>query len=282
VIDIATLRAAGLTDQQILRVLEAEQNERKAARREQNRINQQKHRKNKQSIADRQHVSADGADGADVPSQVSQVSPQREISNPSSFPSSPSCSLRSHSGGQPSATRPFDEFWKVYPKREGSNPKAPAERKFVAACKSGTDPNAIIGGARVYAKQLGEKGQIGTPYVMQALTWLNRRCWEDYGGAPADLSNPYLDPKHPQFEDYKHGWRPGMPTSAEMRNGKGNTGKPVASMVPGCNGVRAAEPELVFGPERERAGQRLAGLFREAGLDPNDRSESRKGIHDAD
>ena len=56
--DISLLRKAGLSDSQILRVLELEQAERRAARREQNRINQQNHRS-------RQQVSADGADNAD-------------------------------------------------------------------------------------------------------------------------------------------------------------------------------------------------------------------------
>jgi hypothetical protein len=68
-IDIAILRAAGLSDEQILKVLELDQNERKAVRREQNRINKQNQRSrqhfyadieiNKQNQRSCQHVSAD-------------------------------------------------------------------------------------------------------------------------------------------------------------------------------------------------------------------------------
>lgn len=58
-IDVKVLRAAGLTDTQIVRVLETDQAERKTIRREQNRINQQNHRARKQNGADCQRVSAD-------------------------------------------------------------------------------------------------------------------------------------------------------------------------------------------------------------------------------
>jgi len=59
-ITIETLRLAGLTDQQIVKVLELDQKERLAARREQNRINKRNQRS-------RQHVSADRADIDDTP-----------------------------------------------------------------------------------------------------------------------------------------------------------------------------------------------------------------------
>jgi hypothetical protein len=52
------LRAVGVTPEQIVRVLELEQNERLASRREQNRINKRNQRL-------RHHVSADSADSAD-------------------------------------------------------------------------------------------------------------------------------------------------------------------------------------------------------------------------
>ena len=83
------------------------------------------------------------------------------------------------------ATRPaggeaFDEFWKAYPKRDGANPKAPAQKIFAAAVKSGHDPTAITSGARRYAEALRGKGQVGTAYVAQALTWLRQARWEDY------------------------------------------------------------------------------------------------------
>lgn len=81
------------------------------------------------------------------------------------------------------ATRPderFDEFWKVYPKRDGANPKAPARKKFLNAIKSGVDPGEIIAGAKRSAEEARSKGQIGTPYVPQAMTWLGQQRWGDY------------------------------------------------------------------------------------------------------
>jgi hypothetical protein len=60
-IDVKVLRAAGISDRQILDALEIEQTERIARRREQNRINKQNQRSRQQLVAD----GADGADGAD-------------------------------------------------------------------------------------------------------------------------------------------------------------------------------------------------------------------------
>jgi hypothetical protein len=57
-IDIHILRAAGLSNEQIIAVLETEQREKKLARREQNRKSQQNHRARKQKI----DLSADSAD----------------------------------------------------------------------------------------------------------------------------------------------------------------------------------------------------------------------------
>jgi len=63
IVTLATLRAAGLTEAQIMRVVEAVDNERVAAKREQNRKASQKHRA-------RQKNAADAADAADA--QVSK------------------------------------------------------------------------------------------------------------------------------------------------------------------------------------------------------------------
>jgi hypothetical protein len=71
-ITIATLRAAGLSAEQIVAVLETDENIRLTARREQNRINQQNHRK--RVSADR----ADTADSADRDSALSSLLPSSE------------------------------------------------------------------------------------------------------------------------------------------------------------------------------------------------------------
>jgi hypothetical protein len=153
-ITVSILRAAGLTDEQIVRVIETEQNERKLARREQNRIHQRNHRS-------RKHVSADRADIADTKMLVAP-----------------------HDDG---ADR-FDELWSVYPKRGGaSNPKKPARDKFERAVKAGADPGEIIAAARRYHEIERAAGRAGTDKIAQMVTWLNQQRWNDYPPPIADV-----------------------------------------------------------------------------------------------
>lgn len=72
----------------------------------------------------------------------------------------------------------FDRFWLAYPKRRGSNPKMPARVKFGRIVGEGIEAAAIIAGAKAYAES--EASNVGTPYIAQAVTWLNQRRWEDY------------------------------------------------------------------------------------------------------
>lgn len=78
----------------------------------------------------------------------------------------------------------FTDFWDAYPKRRGSNPKAPAEKKYTAAIASGVDPERVINSAKAYADELRELNQIGTQFVAQAQTWLNQKRWDDYAPDP--------------------------------------------------------------------------------------------------
>lgn len=83
----------------------------------------------------------------------------------------------------------FDEFWKVYPRRDGANPRKTAAEAFLRAVRSGDDPEAIIAGARRCAEK--EARNIGTPYIPQAVKWLRDRRWEDYNAqAIVDLPSP--------------------------------------------------------------------------------------------
>jgi len=75
----------------------------------------------------------------------------------------------------------FAKFWSSYPKRDGANPKFPAEKAFAVAIKSGTAPLEIIEAADRYRSQMRAKGQEGTPYVQQAVNWLKQRRWRDHG-----------------------------------------------------------------------------------------------------
>ncbi|WES88810.1 helix-turn-helix domain-containing protein [Dickeya fangzhongdai] len=62
----------------------------------------------------------------------------------------------------------FELCWKVYPKREGSNPKNHAFKHWQARVKDGVSPDDLLAGTQRYAAFCTAKGQIGTPYVMQA------------------------------------------------------------------------------------------------------------------
>ncbi len=73
----------------------------------------------------------------------------------------------------------FDEFWKSYPTRQGSNPKKAAQDKFTAVVKKGIDAQEIIKGAKNYRAQMKAAGNSETQFVAQAVTWLNQERWKD-------------------------------------------------------------------------------------------------------
>lgn len=66
----------------------------------------------------------------------------------------------------------FDEFWAVYPKRQG---KKPAQLAWAKALKT-TDADAIIAGAKTYAAQVAGKDPKFTKY---AQGWLTAERWTD-------------------------------------------------------------------------------------------------------
>ena len=83
----------------------------------------------------------------------------------------------------------FEEFWKAYPRRDGANPRAPAEKKFQTLVKSGIDPQIIIGGIAAFALAEAGRGNIGTRFIPRASTWLNDKGWCDHAEV-ANLLNP--------------------------------------------------------------------------------------------
>lgn len=83
-----------------------------------------------------------------------------------------------------SAREAFQEFKFAYPKRTGSQPWMPAEKKFLEHVKRGVDPAEIITGARAYA---GSPAASDPQFVAQAVTWLNQARWKDEYH-PADSS----------------------------------------------------------------------------------------------
>lgn len=79
----------------------------------------------------------------------------------------------------------FDEFWKAYPRRDGPNPRKPAETKFEALVRTGLDPQTLIDAARKLASDETARGNIGTRFIPQAQTWLNQQRWSDHAAVAA-------------------------------------------------------------------------------------------------
>lgn len=84
----------------------------------------------------------------------------------------------------------FDAFWSVYPRREG---RQPALLAFVAAIRSGVDPNRIVAGAQRYAAV--RQGQ-DPKLTKMAQGWLNDRRWED----------EIAEPPPSGYRDQRGGW----------------------------------------------------------------------------
>lgn len=74
----------------------------------------------------------------------------------------------------------FERFRAAYPKRDGTDPKEPARKKFEAMVKSGINPDLIIAGAEVFAAAEQKRGNIGSRFIPHSATWLNKRQWEDH------------------------------------------------------------------------------------------------------
>lgn len=75
----------------------------------------------------------------------------------------------------------FDEAWRQYPKREGSNSKQAAQRAWSARIREGIDPDVLVAAVIAYAAAMKAAGNIGTPYVKQASTFFGRdRHFEEF------------------------------------------------------------------------------------------------------
>lgn len=181
------------------------------------------------------------------------------------------------------ATRPaidedFEKFWKGYPKRDGSNPKHPARKAYLAALKAGTEAAAILAGAVEYGRR--EARCVGTPYIARAVTWLRERRWEDYTATP-DGMPAGLTPE--QQQDWRGGWRPGMPSSAEIMKGKSNgseaTGIPMGgrqSLVQSGVRLGSAKQGVSCGEARQSGTSGLGQILRRTGMDPLGISRARQ------
>jgi hypothetical protein len=101
---------------------------------------------------------------------------------------------------QSSTGREFDEFWKVYPRKEG---KQPALRAYLKARKS-FDAEAILKGAQAYALlMVGKEKQ----HIKMAQGWLNDRRFEDDLAEPVKpLATSPLAPRSLEPAEHAHKW----------------------------------------------------------------------------
>lgn len=90
--------------------------------------------------------------------------------NPQPTTLKPQKSIRS---AEPSKPDRFDEFWNIFPKKVA---KQAARRRWDALIKRGTDPQAIINGAKAYAAHVRDTEP---QFVKQPDGWLNAGRWED-------------------------------------------------------------------------------------------------------
>lgn len=146
------------------------------------------------------------------------VKPQDKPQEPRA--KSQSSSLRSEDG--------FDAFWSAYPKRDGANPRKPAEEAYRRALRRDDSEN-ILRGAKLYAA----KNTVRSPYVAQAVTWLNQDRWRDeIEKAPASLDRPAGYPLHipPPARAYEL-WRAGLWQTTVWGPPPGETGCQIPDQI---------------------------------------------------
>ncbi len=91
----------------------------------------------------------------------------------------------------------FDEFWSVYPKRAGDNPKRKALTSYIARRKEGVSAETLLTAVKAYKAFTEHDGSIGTQYVKQAVSWLSPsiRAWEADWSFPEEPMSQYsIDP----------------------------------------------------------------------------------------
>lgn len=91
----------------------------------------------------------------------------------------------------------FSAWWLAYPRREGSNPRKPALRSYVSARRKGATAEEMLGGLAAYSATVAH----GSPYVAQAVTWLNQERWKDH--QPPPRAGPYIPDGAPSEEELR-------------------------------------------------------------------------------
>lgn len=81
----------------------------------------------------------------------------------------------------------FERAWRLYPKREGANPKNKALSAWKARRKEGVSAESMIEGLARYAAFSAAKGNVGTEYIMQGARFFGpgREFENEWKAAPA-------------------------------------------------------------------------------------------------
>jgi hypothetical protein len=83
----------------------------------------------------------------------------------------------------------FDQCWAIYPKREGGNSRAAAEKAYIARIKQGVDPQVLYAAAERYKAYCDAKGKTGTEFVKTAEVFYGpKRHYVEWAGAVSDVS----------------------------------------------------------------------------------------------
>lgn len=102
----------------------------------------------------------------------------------------------------------FLRFWAVYPIKKG---KADAKRNFIKAVKGGADPEAIIAGAKRYAKS----DDVKRGFAKHPQGWISGERWEDEDlKSHGDDQSSRLRAIREQAENFKPGVRWADPSQA--------------------------------------------------------------------
>lgn len=77
----------------------------------------------------------------------------------------------------------FDEFWRAYPRRDGPNPRKPAEQAFDALVAAGIAPSLLLAAVKRFAAAEATQKAVGTRFIPQAMTWLAQERFADPASA---------------------------------------------------------------------------------------------------
>lgn len=111
----------------------------------------------------------------------------------------------------------FAELWAAYPRRKGTNSRKAAEKCWRARLKEGESPDAMIAGVRQYAAHCKAEGKVGTPFVMQASTFLGPNRHYHYLDGFAVEPKPEIVDEFGCLTDYgRRATRPDSPYAAAL------------------------------------------------------------------